>query len=87
MKMMRKMEKQAMARAAKEARKQQGIPQQQFVLCLLLTGAQCCKDDSGGLQLASSFTFLSVKCSRASADTDATNTTVVSKCLHSFSSR
>lgn len=46
MKLMRKLEKQALARAAKEARKQQGKPK--VFLCVLLTRAQCCKDDSGG---------------------------------------
>lgn len=43
MKLMRKLEKQALARAAKEARKQQGKPKK---LCVLLTGAQVCKYSS-----------------------------------------
>lgn len=43
MKLMRKLEKQAMARAAKEARKQQGKGK---MLCVLLTRAQVWKYSS-----------------------------------------
>lgn len=76
MKLMRKLEKQALARAAKEARKQQG--ELKFFVCVLLTRVHGCKDLSGGFSVRQSVTSdhfdlngCSIKTSRASGDTHA----------------